>query len=320
MEPLVSVVIPTYNRKSTLPKAVQSVLDQTYQKVEIVVVDDGSTDGTEEVLRGFGERIRVIRQPNAGPSAARNLGIARSRGEVVAFLDSDDAWLPQKLARQVSLFQRVGSAVPCCLCNIALPHRPYGRESSFALSELHPSSEEGIWRNPTEVLLSRFVLFNQAVAIRRDAFAEVGFFDPKLRLLEDYDLALRLSLIGPWGFIRTPLVVYGTGEANSLSSQSAADRAIVPRTVSGILHSLDQKGRIQKPTLKRGLRRRLRQATLQLRAAHCLSSQNPYVIWLGRCLGVALRLRDGITRRSPLFPKMDVLEIAQDRDLQGSPA
>src|SRR5262249_35097739 len=98
---LVSVVIPTYNAGADVVEAVQSVLAQTYQEFEILIVDDGSTDDTETALRRFGERVRYFKQDRSGPSAARNRAILNARGAYLAFLDADDLWLPEKLDRQV---------------------------------------------------------------------------------------------------------------------------------------------------------------------------------------------------------------------------
>ena len=100
--PKVSVIIPTYNRSLSVREAIESVLAQTYRDFELIVVDDGSADNTPSVLGSFGERIRGIRQANAGVSAARNAGIRAAKGEWVAFLDSDDLWVPQKLERQMA--------------------------------------------------------------------------------------------------------------------------------------------------------------------------------------------------------------------------
>ena len=103
--PQVSVIIPTYNRAGCLREAVDSVLFQEFRGFELIVVDDGSTDGTSQLLRKYGGSIRVLRQENRGVSAARNAGIAASRGELIAFLDSDDIWLSGKLACQVEFFR-----------------------------------------------------------------------------------------------------------------------------------------------------------------------------------------------------------------------
>ena len=103
--PLVSVILPTYNRKWILKEAIDSVLAQDYEDFELIVVDDGSTDNTCEILDTYGQDIIVLRQANKGVSAARNRGIAEAGGQLVAFLDSDDLWLPRKLSRQVDFFK-----------------------------------------------------------------------------------------------------------------------------------------------------------------------------------------------------------------------
>src|SRR3712207_6130801 len=104
--PLVSVVLPVYNRAGWVARAVESVLAQTHTNFELLVVDDGSTDGTRRVLEGFGPRISLLEQAHAGAEAARNLGLAHARGEFVAFIDSDDVWYPDRLSRQLPLFGR----------------------------------------------------------------------------------------------------------------------------------------------------------------------------------------------------------------------
>src|ERR1039457_5929793 len=106
---LVSVIMPTYNRGYVVGEAIESILNQTYDNIEVVVVDDGSTDNTQEKLKEYGDRIRVVYQRNSGPAAARNRGIRAARGEIIAFLDSDDVWLPTILERQVSLLQQAGT-------------------------------------------------------------------------------------------------------------------------------------------------------------------------------------------------------------------
>lgn len=126
MSPAVSVIIPSYNRAHMLGTAINSVLAQVFQDWELIVVDDGSTDNTEEVVHAFGdERIRYIRQGrNSGASAARNRCLAVSRGRYVAFLDSDDEWFPEKLTRQMAVFRQsalVPGAVYTGVCRVDVP-------------------------------------------------------------------------------------------------------------------------------------------------------------------------------------------------------
>ena len=104
--PLVSVILPVYNRAASVARAIDSVLAQTYEPLELIVVDDGSTDRTRDVVRQFAPGVTLVEQEHAGAYAARNRGIAHARGELIAFIDSDDAWLPEKLARQVPLMSR----------------------------------------------------------------------------------------------------------------------------------------------------------------------------------------------------------------------
>ena len=212
---LLSAIVPTYNRSRAVCSAIDSILSQTYSPIEIIVVDDGSTDDTETVLRSYGSRIRVIRQQNAGASAARNAGVRASQGAIVAFLDSDDIWLPRKIEKQVAALRAAGMSA-CCVSNMALYFNDGRTGTSFESAELYPLHSEGSWVNPAEVLATRFLMFNQCVAIRREAFDCVGGFDESLKVMEDYDLALKLSLQGPWAFVSEPLVVWKQSE-DSLS-------------------------------------------------------------------------------------------------------
>ena len=105
MNPLVSVIMPAYNARPYIEQAIRSVLDQDYAQIELIVVDDGSNDGTPELAEQFGNRVKVLRQKNAGPAAARNRGFAASQGEFIAFLDADDVWLAGKASMQVRYLQ-----------------------------------------------------------------------------------------------------------------------------------------------------------------------------------------------------------------------
>jgi glycosyltransferase involved in cell wall biosynthesis len=305
--PLVSAIIPTYNRADLVCAAVDSVLYQTYPNVEVIVVDDGSTDATLERLAPYNDRIRVITQDNAGPAAARNRGIAASYGDLVAFLDSDDLWLPTKLERQVKLLSKTGPSVPCCLCNITMRWR--NKEfSSFDIAQLNAGAEEGIWLNADEVLATRFVLFNQGVVIYRSVLERIGGFDETFRFLEDYELALRISLEGPWAFIREPLVIWR--ETVESCYQIAVQRRdlheLLPRLQILEKHLANATAEGQRVSLQQHLNRELRRVRRQLRAARMSQTPALGVSLLGNSLDKLEQYRKAFFIRSPWFPKMQV--------------
>jgi glycosyltransferase involved in cell wall biosynthesis len=184
--PGVSVVMPNYNGGRYIQAAVDSVLAQTYRDFELIVVDDGSTDGSADLLAGYGRRIRVIRQANAGVSAARNRGIAESRGRLIALIDSDDAWLPEKLARQVPLFADPEVGLAWCAC-------------LFCDAELRPLEEPESARSraqdqgPFDYGPRNSVPGSSTTAVvRREVFAAAGPYDLKLGILADWDMWRRI--------------------------------------------------------------------------------------------------------------------------------
>ena len=305
-EPLVSAIIPTYNRAHLICDAVDSVLQQTYLNVEIIVVDDGSTDSTQAKLREYGDRIRVVSQDNAGPSAARNRGIAVSRGDLVAFLDSDDLWLPTKLERQVALLNRTSKVVPCCLCNIMM--RWQDKElASFDIACLHPSLEEGIWLNVGEVLATRFVLFNQGIIIRREVLEKSGGFDESLRFMEDYELPLRLSLEGPWAYIREPLVIWRETDG-SWSRKSRSEDICQKECMVKVFENQLARVSIEHRHLseRKRLTSELKKARRQLSAAKLGQMDFWAASTVSKSLNKVEQYRSGLFRRSPWFPKMKV--------------
>lgn len=188
--PVVSVVVPAYNAAWCVRKAIDSVLAQTFRDFELIVVDDGSTDDTPGVLASYGSAIRVIRQPNRGMGGARNAGIRAATGEFIAFLDSDDWWLPQKLERQVALM-RSAPHVGFCSCATRVED-PEGRllnlwqcpgwEGPF-LVHLFSSSGADVPGSCS------------AVVARRQLVVEAGGFDETLRGVEDPDLWMRLAAV-----------------------------------------------------------------------------------------------------------------------------
>ena len=213
--PLVSVIIPTYNRGWIIKEAIDSVLAQDFKDFELIVVDDGSTDNTPEILNSYRGDILVFRQDNQGVSAARNRGIAEASGRFIAFLDSDDLWLPQKLFRQVEFFNKNPDAQICqteetwirkgVRVNPKKRHKkPWGMifEPSLALCLVSPS----------------------AVMIRRSLFKKVGGFDETLPACEDYDLWLRISCRYPVCLIDTPLIIKRGGHNDQLSASPGLDK------------------------------------------------------------------------------------------------
>jgi glycosyltransferase involved in cell wall biosynthesis len=306
MDPLVSVIIPTYNRASIIGATIENVFEQTYRNIELIVVDDGSKDDTLSRLSEYGNRIRLISQANAGPAVARNRGVEAARGEIIAFQDSDDLWRPTKIERQVALLQRFGESVPCCLCNVRMRVVEDREVTSFGVSLVEPEQEEGLWLNVPEILATRFLLFNQAAAIRRDAFERAGGFDVTLKYLEDYDLPLRLSLTGSWAVIREPLVIYGEDSPESFSKAALKDPIALKqcelRIIKHMLMLVEKDP--NRLLLRKLLRRRLKVFERGMREAS-LRNKNSRASRIGADLLCHFnRLNESLFRRSPSFPRV----------------
>jgi len=185
--PLVSVVIPTYNRAHVVRRAIDSVLAQTFADFEIIVVDDGSTDRTDELVQGIPDwRIRYIRNSrNLGLAATRNAGIRQARGQYIALLDSDDEWLPEKLDRQLSVMRQAAEPV-------GLTYTGYDRiYNGKCIGTFVPSHHGPVLR----ALLHKNVLMgcSSTALISRTCLVDIGLFDERLRSSEDYDLWLRIA-------------------------------------------------------------------------------------------------------------------------------
>ncbi len=193
----VSVVIPTYNRAHCVGEAIESVLAQTYKDFEIIVVDDGSTDNTAEVLARFGDRIRVIRQENSGVSAARNAGIRAARGEWVAFLDSDDVWESEKLKIQVDDLKKYPDAV-AHVVDAAIIDPQKGPISLFELRGMHKEFMKNPFRERPLLDEIRTFFFTQCLLAKRSCIQKIGYFDSTMKIHEDTDLLARLALEGPF--------------------------------------------------------------------------------------------------------------------------
>jgi glycosyltransferase involved in cell wall biosynthesis len=198
-KPLVSVIIPTYNSASYIVESLQSIFKQSYENFEIIVIDDGSTDNTEEVLQPYQKVIRYIKKANAGPSSARNLGINLARGEFIAFQDADDLWLPDKLQLQLDYFKahpQVGVVFT-------------GSHRFDAQGVVDSNIRKGV-TIPTgmifnEILTSHFIAM-PSVMVRKSCLDEVGLFEEALIGNEDFNLYLRLARKFPFGFVNKVLV------------------------------------------------------------------------------------------------------------------
>ncbi len=303
---LVSVIIPTYNRAGTIRRTLDSVLKQSWPHLEVIVIDSESIDGTAEIIAGYGDKIRLLHQKKEGPGAARNAGIRAAKGDVLAFLDSDDEWLPDKTERQVKLLQATESAgVKCCVCNARMV---FSSETmtSFASADLHPEPQEGIWINPSEVLMTRFLLFNQVLAVRREALEQAGYFlqgtNVYENLMEDYDLALRLSFFGPWAYIADPLVVYHGGTQDSIA-QSATQLDIC-RRVHEILTNTSNSPKFGSLLPQKLLRRRIRVLAQRIIALRLSAQPDRIANLFGKLQLLYLRACDISYGRGRAYPRM----------------
>ena len=207
-QPLVSVIIPTFDRAAWLGEAIASVLAQTYPHLELLVVDDGSHDATPEMVQTFGPVLTYIRQAHAGVSAARNRGVAASRGALVAFLDSDDVWLPSKVTAQVALLQQQPHAQACYTDEIWIRHGI--RVNPRQIHQKHSG-----WL--FESSLPRCIISPSSIMLRRTLWDQLGGFDEQLPACEDYDLWLRLTLCTPVVLLPEHLIVKRGGHADQLS-------------------------------------------------------------------------------------------------------
>lgn len=207
--PTISVVMPAWNRVGSIRMAVESVLRQTFTDFELLVVDDGSTDGTMGALSDITDpRLRCLANPrNMGASAARNTGIRAARGEWVAFQDSDDEWLPRKLELQMARLAGAGPEVVACYTGMAIVGTPMGRSHRTTLRYIPDPKEPQVEGALREALLARSFISTQMLMARRSALLDIGGFDAALPALEDWDCAIRLSDLGSFAFVDAPLVL-----------------------------------------------------------------------------------------------------------------
>jgi glycosyltransferase involved in cell wall biosynthesis len=220
--PSISAIIPAYNAEPFLARAIESVLGQTCPPMELIVVDDGSTDGTGDVARRFGDRVRFFHQENAGVSAARNLGIEKARGEWIAFLDADDWWEPERLAWQRAILEHrpglmwVGGRFVNSMAQERGTVDPF---SSAARSLLR---EGGYFADFYEAVVAGAVFCTDVMLVKKRVLAEVGRFDTAFRTGEDRDLWCRIADRYPEvGYVDAPIAVYDRATEDSLTKGGA---------------------------------------------------------------------------------------------------
>lgn len=271
---MISVVIPTYNRCAFLRDAVNSVLCQQGVVFELIVVDDGSTDDTRKLVESYGPAVKYLHQSNSGVSAARNKGLETASGEWLAFLDSDDFWLPGKLRSQLDYLAANPTLKLCQTEELWIrnglrwnPRKYHTKPSGYCFPQL----------------LERCLVSPSAVVIHREVFADVGLFDEDLPACEDYDLWLRIGCRYPIGLLSRPLIVKRGGHSDQLSSSiSILDKyriaalfkilfsdSLSPSQQGLVLQTLEKKCRIYgRGCLRRGrIQEGMRVLSLPARAA-----------------------------------------------------
>lgn len=232
--PLVSVAIPAHNAEATVAEAIESVLAQTYRPIEVIVVDDGSTDGTRDVLQRFGGRIRAVHQENQGIAAARNAGLRAARGDFIALMDADDVCLAERLAVQVACLQAMPQVVLCCseFSAFNAGGEVSARHGAEYYARLAPgqggvdarfpqvaelpvggdSPDAGTvtvrWGDVYEELALGNFVHPPTVLFRRELLGTAGWFDTSIHIMCEWDWLVRVARVGPIAYLDRPLLRY----------------------------------------------------------------------------------------------------------------
>ncbi len=206
----VSVIIPTYNRASFVKEAIESVLNQDYSEFELIIIDDGSTDDTKEVIESFKGKLKYFYQSHKGVSSARNAGLELAQGNFIAFLDSDDLWKKEKLKAQMEFIKSHPKIKVCYTEEIWIrkgvrvnPKKKHKKYSGWIFDKVVPIC----------------LLSLSSALFRREIFEEVGLFDETLPVCEDYDLGLRIACKYPIHLIKEPLIIKRGGHPDQLSKK-----------------------------------------------------------------------------------------------------
>lgn len=251
--PRVSVVMPAYNCAATVRDAVDSVLAQDDIDLELIVVDDGSTDGTRDVLAGYGKRLRLLRQANAGPAAARNRALALARGEYIAFLDADDLWLPGKLRAQLDYFARHP--------DIDVVYGHWIRWNAGEPPPASPPDTEGIDETASGWIYTGMLLDSMihsiTALVRRDVIDAIGGFDESLRTGEDYDFWLRVTRRYRVAKLKRTLALYRIHPASTTATERRENNEyrVLERALQRFGHAGPDGRRVDRAQLERRLSR-----------------------------------------------------------------
>lgn len=209
--PLVSVVIPVFNAERYILETLESVLQQDYPSMEVIVVDDGSTDDTRLLLQGLDHRVKVFHQENSGAAVARNLGIEESSGEFVAFIDSDDLWHPSKLSLQIDYFAKhpdVGLVYNCWKVidqKVHIQDPDLFEEMPATLSDIEGSKSGWLYET---LITESCVVHTSSAVVKRSVIDAAGRFNQSLRRGQDYDYWIRVSRVAPMAKLRAVLSCY----------------------------------------------------------------------------------------------------------------
>ena len=235
---LISCIVPVFNGELYLAEALDSILAQTYRPLDIIVADDGSTDGTPDVVAGYGQRVRYVWQPNAGANAARNLGLNAARGDFVAFLDADDLWHPEKLMRQMACFQ-ARPELKLCLTHV----------QNFWVPELEEER-----RQFRDHRLSKPVPGHatQTLLARKSLFEEIGQFDAARTHTGDTEWLLRAKELGVVTEMMAEVLVHRRLHRTNLSRRAAA--ASRDEYLRLVKSTLDRRRRLAKVSQDRSIR------------------------------------------------------------------
>lgn len=254
--PTISVVISCYNYAQYLGACLESAIKQTFKAIEIIVIDDGSTDNTNEVVKPYlsDPRVRYIYQNNKGQAYAKNTGIRNTRGEFIAFLDADDYWETTKLEKQMALFNDPLVGV---VYSTARYIDDQGNSKRIRIQMKYLQPREGLITR--YMIFDNFVPFSSSV-VRREVFQKVGIFDESLRMAIDWDLWLRVSVHYRFQYVKEPLLFYRVGHPGQMSKNLEVRQACTDKIIKRFIEenpthvSLTQKRQVHHYTLmNRGL-------------------------------------------------------------------